>query len=147
LIYAPAQGAIFAGFAGKATRAALTPGDAFDSSSASPIRVRPRPARLTALVSRSHPDPVSEQFLARLPVERKVPLGSSLKFARLAEGQADVYARVGAINEWDIAAGHAILVAAGGSVTAPDGSPLAYGNGRSGFRVGGFVAWGGAPAA
>ena len=110
------------------------------------IRARPRPARFVALTSRSHPDERSERFLAGLPIEKRLPVGSSLKFAHLAEGAADVYARLFSVSEWDIAAGHALLVAAGGSVNAPDGKAIAYGSKRADFIVDGFVAWG-APAA
>lgn len=146
VIYAPALKALYAGGDGAARRAALAPGARFDRNSLSPIHTRPRPARLVALVSRSHPDAASDRFLAGFPLEKKIPLGSSLKFARLAEGEADVYARLATVNEWDIAAGHALLAAAGGAVTAPDGSPLAYGTRGNDFRVNGFVAWGAAPA-
>jgi 3'(2'), 5'-bisphosphate nucleotidase len=145
VIYAPQPRLLFAGAAGAAWRSSIEPGAKFSQGNATPIRARPRPEHLTALVSRSHPDPVSEEFLARLPVERKIPLGSSLKFAHLAEGSADVYARLATINEWDIGAGHALLSAAGGTVTAPDGGPLLYGKREEGFLVDGFVAWG-APA-
>jgi 3'(2'), 5'-bisphosphate nucleotidase len=78
-------------------------------------------------------------------VAQKIPLGSSLKFARLAEGAADVYVRMTRVNEWDIAAGHALLAAAGGSVTAPDGRPLAYGAQETGFAIDGLIAWGAPP--
>jgi 3'(2'), 5'-bisphosphate nucleotidase len=146
VIYAPARHALYAGAAGNALRATLAPGQQFDPDSASAIRARSRQPRLTALVSRSHPDAKSDEVLASLPVARKIPLGSSLKFACLAEGEADVYARVSTVNEWDVAAGHALLEAAGGRVTAPGGGPLVYGDGATGFRIDGFVAWGGPPA-
>jgi 3'(2'), 5'-bisphosphate nucleotidase len=145
VVYAPALHALYAGAEGEAMLAKVAPGARFDASTAAPIHTRPRPAQLLALVSRSHPDPASDAFLARLPLERKVPLGSSLKFARLAEGAADVYARFASVNEWDIAAGHALLTAAGGTVTATDGGTMIYGKRDSGFRVDGFIAWGGAP--
>jgi 3'(2'), 5'-bisphosphate nucleotidase len=95
-----------------------------------------------ALVSRSHADSVTSAFIASLDPIDRVICGSSLKFCRLAEGAADVYPRLGPTSEWDIAAGHAIVVAAGGSVTAPDGEALSYGCGPDGFRVPGFIAWG-----
>ncbi len=72
-------------------------------------------------------------------------LGSSLKFARLAEGKADFYPRLGRISQWDVAAGEALLTAAGGSVTAVDGNPIRYGRTESGYELDGFIAWG-APA-
>ncbi|MFM2422994.1 MAG: (adenosine 3-phosphate 5-phosphosulfate) 3(2),5-bisphosphate nucleotidase, partial [Pseudomonadota bacterium] len=69
----------------------------------------------------------TRQLLAALPVAKTLSAGSSLKFCRVAEGQADIYPRVGRTAEWDIAAGHAILSAAGGSLLTPDGQPLVYG--------------------
>jgi 3'(2'), 5'-bisphosphate nucleotidase len=102
---------------------------------------------LTALSSRSHPDPQSEAFLASIPVIERQEAGSSLKFCRVAEGAADVYPRFGPTMEWDIAAGHAVLAAAGGSVVTPDGSPVRYGKSAAQFRNGPFIAWGGRPFA
>jgi 3'(2'), 5'-bisphosphate nucleotidase len=64
-----------------------------------------------------------------------------LKFARIAEGSADLCVRLARTCEWDVAAGHAILAAAGGTVTAPDGAELAYGHAPD-FHVPGFIAWG-----
>ena len=108
------------------------------------ITVRPPPsAGLVALVSRSHPDPATKTYLNALPVVERRPLGSSLKFCLIAQGDADLYPRPGQTCEWDTAAGHAILAAAGGSVVAPDGRPLRYGNSAASFRQQGFVACGG----
>ena len=146
LVYAPALNALYAAADGRALRAELAPGTRFEAAAAVPIRARARPARLVAAVSRSHPDPRSDAFLATLAVERRLVLGSSLKFARLAEGEADVYARLAPISEWDVAAGHGLLAAAGGRVTALDGGALVYGRCETGFRLAGFLAWG-APAA
>ncbi len=70
-------------------------------------------------------------------------MGSSLKFGLIARGLADVYPRFGETSEWDTAAGHAILSAAGGRVVDLDGRPLAYA--KPGFRNVGFVAWGAPP--
>ena len=142
VLFAPGRKALYAGAGGEALRIALVPGARFDREAAEPIRARPRPARFVALTSRSHPDERSERFLAELPIEKRLPVGSSLKFAHLAEGAADVYARLFSVSEWDIAAGHALLVAAGGSVNAPDGKAIAYGAKRADFIVDGFVAWG-----
>ena len=107
------------------------------------IRTRAWPAgeRLAA-VSRSHFEAASAAFLDKLAPVTKVACGSALKFCRVAEGAIDVYPRLAPTSEWDIAAGHALVVAAGGAMTAPDGSVLAYGRGAHGFRVPGFVAWG-----
>ena len=68
--------------------------------------------------------------------------GSALKFCRIAEGAADVYPRLSPTSQWDTAAGHAIVAAAGGSVTTPAGEPLRYGGWRQDFAVPGFIAWG-----
>jgi 3'(2'), 5'-bisphosphate nucleotidase len=77
----------------------------------------------------------------------KVDFGSALKFCRLAEGAIDVYPRLAPTSEWDVAAGHALVVAAGGALFAADGRPLRYGGADNGFRVSGFTAWGDAAAA
>jgi 3'(2'), 5'-bisphosphate nucleotidase len=65
-----------------------------------------------------------------------------LKFCILAEGKADIYPRFGPTMEWDIAAGHAVLKAAGGAIAAIDGTRLLYGKAGQGFRNPGFVACG-----
>jgi 3'(2'), 5'-bisphosphate nucleotidase len=144
VVYAPALETLYAGWTVSAVRSRVAPGQRFPHRDVTPLYGRPRPARLVALVSRSHPDPDGHRILAQLPIERQIPVGSSLKFARLAEGVADVYVRGFAIHEWDIAAGHAVLAAAGGRVTATDGGAIVYGRSAD-FRIGGFVAWGGEP--
>jgi 3'(2'), 5'-bisphosphate nucleotidase len=104
------------------------------------IRVRhANPDALTAVASRSHLTPDTDAFLKRYSVAECRNAGSSLKFGLLARGEADIYPRLGTTMEWDTAAGHALLVAAGGSVTTLDGAPLEYG--KSGFRNPHFVAW------
>ncbi len=95
-----------------------------------------------ALASRSHGDPETEAFLARLPIRERRGAGSSLKFCALAEGEADVYPRFGPTMEWDTAAGDAVLRAAGGTVLSVSGGPLQYGKMGSDYRNGGFIAWG-----
>ena len=69
--------------------------------------------------------------------------GSSLKMCRIAEGRADFCPRTGPTMEWDVAAGHAILEAAGGKLTTLEGEPFTYGKAQDGFRNGWFVARGG----
>lgn len=86
-------------------------------------------------------------FLKKLDVKDAKPLGSSLKFCRLARGDGDVYVRFGVTYEWDTAAGQAILEAAGGSVTTRDGQPLRYGASIESYRNPHFIAWGRAPLA
>jgi 3'(2'), 5'-bisphosphate nucleotidase len=108
-----------------------------------PIETRRAPAReWVALASRSHSDPATEAFLAKLPVGERRSAGSSLKFCALAEGAADVYPRFAPTMEWDTAAGDAVLRAAGGIVLAVEGGPLLYGKKGDNLRNGGFVAWG-----
>jgi 3'(2'),5'-bisphosphate nucleotidase len=107
------------------------------------IHARPAPRNgLAAFVSRSHADPATEAFLARLPIRERREAGSSLKFCKLAEGEADVYPRFGPTMEWDTAAGDAVLRAAGGIVLDSEGRPLQYGKAEAHFRQGPFVAWG-----
>lgn len=107
------------------------------------IRARPAPAGgLTALVSRSHPNPATEAFLQRLPIKERRQAGSSLKFCVVAEGQADVYPRFGPTMEWDTAAGDAVLRSAGGIVVDEAGRPLRYGKAETRFGNGPFAAWG-----
>jgi 3'(2'), 5'-bisphosphate nucleotidase len=113
-----------------------------------PIRTRAWPAHgAIALTSRSHLDQATLAFLQRLPQSQERPLGSAIKFCRLAEGSADVYPRLAQTSEWDIAAGHAVLSAAGGAVLATNGEPLTYGRMETRLRVPSFIAWGDPQAA
>lgn len=109
-----------------------------------PIAARAMPpAGAVLLDSRSHPNtPRLAAWLAarNLPAHRVVPMGSAMKFARIAEGVADLAPRLGPTMEWDTAAGQAVLEAAGGSVLDEAGQPLRYG--KPGFRNSGFVACG-----
>ena len=82
------------------------------------------PVRVVA--SRSHRGELLDGYLAKLGPHRIVSRGSALKFCLLAEGLADVYPRLGPTSEWDTAAGHAVLTAAGGQVMAVGGAPLRY---------------------
>ena len=108
-----------------------------------PIHVRPAPAEgWTVLLSHRGAQEKMRGFLADYPLHALKPTSSSLKFCRIAEGAAECYPRLGPTMEWDTAAGHAILHAAGGEVYAlPSGEPFRYG--RPGFRNGHFIAVGG----
>jgi len=109
---------------------------------AEPIRVAARSAApLRVVGSRSHRGDSLDAFLARVGAHELVAIGSSLKFCRVAEGAADVYPRLGPTSEWDTAAAHAVLLAAGGAVSALDGTPLAY-NTREPLLNPFFVAFG-----
>jgi 3'(2'), 5'-bisphosphate nucleotidase len=107
-----------------------------------PIAVRRVPSEgLTVVASRHHGDQTRlDAFLGGRTVARVVNFGSSLKFCRVAEGQADLYPRFGRTMEWDTCAPHAVLAAAGGSVETIDGGPLLYG--KPGWDNPHFVCWG-----
>jgi 3'(2'), 5'-bisphosphate nucleotidase len=150
IVAAPAQGLLWRGIEGSgAERLWLSPGaPAKAAKGRSIIRTRPAPrAGLVAAVSRSHLDPQTEALLARLPIAACHACGSALKFCQIAEGSADVYPRFSPTCEWDVAAGHAVLAAAGGRITTPEGAPLRYGRIAENFRVPAFVAWGDPEAA
>lgn len=94
---------------------------------------------LTVLGSRSHQSQAEmNAFLQNKKVSQFIPAGSSLKFCKLAEGSAHLYPRFGRTMEWDTAAGHAILLAAGGTVETLDNTPLTYG--KQGFENPHFIA-------
>jgi 3'(2'), 5'-bisphosphate nucleotidase len=106
------------------------------------IRVAERTATPMRVVgSRSHRGDSLDTFLARAGAHELLAIGSSLKFCRVAEGSADVYPRLGPTSEWDTAAAHAVVTAAGGAVSRLDGSPLQY-NTRAELLNPHFVAFG-----
>ena len=140
-VFAPVLGKLWVGGAGAFLAEGIV-GDAAPKETWRPIKTRAGPAALTALASRSHLDPETAAFLARLPIAERRSAGSSLKFCVIAEGQADVYPRFGPTMEWDTAAGHAVLLAAGGAVLTPEGAPLRYGKVERSLRNGSFIAWG-----
>jgi 3'(2'), 5'-bisphosphate nucleotidase len=96
----------------------------------------------TVLASRSHRDAATDAFLKTVKVAELIGAGSSLKFCIIAEGIADLYPRFGRTMEWDTAAGHAVLAAAGGRVTCADGTPFLYGKSGRGFDNPAFIAQG-----
>jgi 3'(2'), 5'-bisphosphate nucleotidase len=145
IVAVPASGVIYRGRVGHgADRLAMLPeGGVQDASAAQPIQVRKPPRDgMVAAVSRSYLDAASVALLERLHVRNRVPCGSALKFCRIAEGAADIYPRLAPTREWDVAAGHAVLAAAGGTVTRPDGGTLRYGDGASDYCIPAFIAWG-----
>jgi 3'(2'), 5'-bisphosphate nucleotidase len=144
VIVAPALGLIWRGRFGRGAERLTFAGDGTISSPQS-IHTRTVPTDgLVIMVSRSHFEARTKTYLDGLPQARLMPCGSSMKFCRLAEGAADHYPRLAPTHDWDIAAGHAILTAAGGSVTAPDGGPIVYGTKE--LLVPGFLAWGALPS-
>jgi 3'(2'), 5'-bisphosphate nucleotidase len=144
VIAAPAQGLLWRGVVGgtaERLRLRLGGGQA-GTEGRVPIRTRKAPERLVVATSRSHLDEVTEDFLSRLPVAKRYLCGSAMKFCHIAQGDADVYPRLSPTSEWDVAAGQAILTAAGGLVMTPDRRAVTFGGWQKKFTVPGFLAWG-----
>ena len=135
VVFAPALDRLFAGAVGNGAFVE-------DNMGRRNISARPVPPEgLTVVASRSHGDSSAlDTFLAGRSVANVRNAGSSLKLCLIAAGEADLYPRLGRTMEWDIAAGHAVLSAAGGGVTTLDGKALAYG--KPGFDNPHFVAHG-----
>jgi 3'(2'), 5'-bisphosphate nucleotidase len=134
VVLAPAIGRLFVGAAGEGAFE-LSKGTLRDISCRAPA-----PDGLVAVSSRSHPDAKTDELLKSMPIKGHTNAGSSLKFCLVAAGEADIYPRAGTTMEWDTAAGHAVLRAAGGTVTNWDGTPFRYG--KPDFRNGPFIARG-----
>ncbi|GIL01118.1 MAG: 3'(2'),5'-bisphosphate nucleotidase CysQ [Alphaproteobacteria bacterium] len=135
VVCAPAIGRLFAGAAGAgAFEMPATGGPQRPLSLASPDN-----EALVVVASRSHLTPETQHFLDTNRVGRLTNAGSSLKFCLLAAGEADLYPRFGPTMEWDTAAGHAVLAAAGGFVEEISGRPLEYG--KPGYRNPFFIAY------
>lgn len=144
-VCAPARRQVYVG--GTAAFVAELADGALPKSALQPIATRAAPdTGLTALTSRSHIDQGTERWLLRPGIAAVERTGSSLKFCLVARGEADVYPRLAPTMEWDTAAGHAILTAAGGAVLALDGGRLRYGKQDQGFKNAGFIAWGAKPS-
>ena len=104
-----------------------------------PIRCRPLGDKRDAVASKSHLNQATIDYLEQaIGACDHVSVGSSIKFCIVAEGKADIYPRLSPTSEWDTAAGHAVLLAAGGRVDGLDGGPLAYG--KTAFLNPGFCA-------
>lgn len=133
VVYAPALGRLFM---------ADVDGSVFEldeQDNRKPLNVRNcASSDIIAVASRSHNTPETQAFLDSNKIEGCVSAGSSLKFCVVAAGEADIYPRFGPTMEWDTAAGHAVLRAAGGQVVKIDRSPLTYG--KVDFRNPNFIA-------
>jgi 3'(2'), 5'-bisphosphate nucleotidase len=143
IVGAPALGLIWRGLVGRGAERLSVSGGA--ASSPVPIRSRSMPAAgspWTATVSRSHGDKRTEAFIDSRPGAVRQTAGSAIKFCLVAEGGADIYPRLAPTSEWDVAAGHALVTAAGGKVTDSAGAALRFGAGRADFIVPEFIAWG-----
>lgn len=135
VVFAPATARLYAGIAGVGAWVE-------DAAGRRPIRTRKRAHPVTAVASKSHFTQNTSDYLeAAVGACGHVSIGSSLKLCILAEGEADIYPRLSPTSEWDTAAGHAVLLAAGGRVDGPEGNPLRYG--KKAFLNRAFVATGG----
>lgn len=135
VVHVPIGGAMFAGLAGEGAWREV-------EGIRETICVRKEPAEgLTALVSKSHYAEETTAWLEARGVTHRRAVGSSLKYCLIAAGEADLSVRHGPTSEWDTAAGHAVLLAAGGRIETLEGAPLTYA--KPGFLNPGLVAWGG----
>lgn len=145
VVYAPAKERMFYGHghgsAVEETIAACHQGQGEGPARAIAAR-RPADDGLVVIASRTHRDTKTDEYLNLYKVKEFLAAGSSLKFCVIAAGEADLYPRHGRTMEWDTAAGHAVLAAAGGSVTQLDGTPLIYGKTERGLDNPFFVARG-----
>ena len=132
VVYAPATGRLHRGLVGQGA-------ELEEAGRRVSIRTRLRGSEMVAVASKSHLNQATVDYLeAAVGQCDHVSVGSSLKFCIVAEGRADIYPRLSPTSEWDTAAGHAVLRAAGGRVDGPEGGPLAYG--KTAFLNRGFVA-------
>ena len=121
VVLAPASGRLYAGCRGLGAWVE-------DGAGRAAIETKARGDRMTAVASKSHLNQATIDYLQEaVGMCDYVAVGSSLKFCILAEGKADIYPRASPTSEWDTAAGHAVLLAAGGLVDGPDGTSLSYG--------------------
>ncbi|MBI5262056.1 MAG: 3'(2'),5'-bisphosphate nucleotidase CysQ [Bradyrhizobium sp.] len=143
IVGAPALGVVWRGIVGRGAERLRI--DGASMGEAEPIHARPMPSRgepWVAAVSRSHGDARTEAFIAGRPGAIRQALGSAVKFGRVAEGQVDVYPRLAPTSEWDVAAGCAVVTAAGGRITDAKGAEVRFGERQEGFIVPEFIAWG-----
>ena len=134
IVFAPAFDRLFTGVCGRGAHEQA-------NGTVRSIMVREVPSTgVLAVASSSHRDEETDRWLADHEITATISIGSSLKFCLVACGEADVYPRFGPTMEWDTAAGDAILRAAGGRVTHPDGSAYTYG--KKDYRNTAFIAWG-----
>lgn len=143
IVHAPALGRTFGGIVSESA------GGAFELVGGTRRAIATRQSTQgtrVAVASLSHRDADTDAFLKKAGVTNIVSIGSSLKFCLLAAGEADLYPRYGRTMEWDTAAGHAVLAAAGGIVTRTDGAAFLYGKtdqpDDTDFANPGFIAYG-----
>jgi 3'(2'), 5'-bisphosphate nucleotidase len=141
VIASPNRGTLWRGIVGRGAERLRLLADGADQ--AQPIRTRPWPAQgAGGGVSRAPRGAAPPPVQPRRGPRPRAPSGSAVKFCQIAEGAADVYPRLSTVCEWDVAAGQALLPAAGGTVVTPQGTPLVYGRIAENFRVPALIAWG-----
>ena len=147
VVFAPASGELYAGEPGCALRAKYHPTSQAIVEAPAPIHVTPSSPRWRIVASDfSGRNERTGEFVKALN-GITTHASSSIKFCRVAEGAADLYPRFGDVSEWDVAAAHAILLAAGGDIMSLEGRPLHYGLRKGDFIIPGFIAFGSAAAA
>ncbi|MEM8576540.1 MAG: 3'(2'),5'-bisphosphate nucleotidase CysQ [Pseudomonadota bacterium] len=141
VVYAPAKERMFFTQADGLTVEEKGPFDPDLIGETTPLRVAaPDNAALNVVASKSHRDQATDDYIGKYGVADMKSAGSSLKFCLVATGEADIYPRVGRTMEWDTAAGHAVLLGAGGDVVRfDDHTPLRYG--KEGFANPFFIAY------
>jgi 3'(2'), 5'-bisphosphate nucleotidase len=122
VVYVPAQDKMYCGVVGSGATSIDSNGNVKKIHVRSPDMEK----GLTVVMSRSHPSAELEAYLKEIKVSEALPVGSSLKLCVVSEGLADLYPRLGPTMEWDTAAGHAVVLAAGGQVETPEGEALSY---------------------
>lgn len=141
IVYAPAKERMFYTKADGTAVEEAGPFKADAPGKTTPIRVSDSDnSALMVVASKSHRDQATDDYINKYAVADMKSAGSSLKFCLIATGEADIYPRVGRTMEWDTAAGHAVLVGAGGQVVRfDDHTPLGYG--KDGFANPFFIAY------
>lgn len=141
IVYAPAKGRLFRTLGEGAVQESVDEDCNAVPGTETPIRVaEPDNGALSIVASKSHRDAATDEFIARYKAGDFKAAGSSLKFCLVASGEADFYPRLGRTMEWDTAAGHAVLLAAGGHVLDFD-TREALGYGKAGFANPFFLAF------
>jgi 3'(2'),5'-bisphosphate nucleotidase len=144
VVLSPVGGELYLGEPGRALRGVydMKTGDMREPLRPISASVQ-RPAQGWRVVTSRHSGKNSKtnNFMAALGGATPAYASSSIKFCRLAEGKADLYPRFGSVNEWDVAAGHAVLAAAGGDVMHLNGEALRYGARNGVFEVRGLIAY------
>ena len=141
IVYAPAKERLFYTDKGGNAVEEIGPFNKSTPGEKRSLRVaRPDNGSLMVVASKSHRDQATDDYISKYSVKDMRSAGSSLKFCLVATGEADIYPRLGRTMEWDTAAGHAVLVGAGGDVVRFDShQPLRYG--KDGFENPFFIAF------